>query len=156
MSILSIIKIVFSFVFALAGSLFLFIGCKEGLKPYRLLRYGVETQGIVIDMYKRPMRGNEKTMGSVAPVVQFWTDKREAVKYYSTTFTNFNEYKVGQPITLWYSAEDPQLATLEGKDNLILPVVFGAFGIAICLIFYPMLIRSVFSAFKEYAQLKGS
>ncbi len=147
---------VFSLVFAIAGSMFLFIACKEGLKPYKLLKYGVETQGIVIEMYKRPMRGNEKSMGSVAPVVQFWTEKGEAVKYYSTTFTNFNEYIIGQPITLWYSAEDPQLATLEGKDNLILPVVFGAFGIAICLVFYPMLIRSLFSAFKEYAQLKRS
>jgi len=152
MNIINTIKIVFSFVFALAGSMFLFIGCKEGLKPYRLLKDGVETQGVVIELYKRPVRGNEKSMGSVAPVVQFWTENGEAVKYYSTTFTNFNEYKIGEPVKLWYSAEEPQLATLEGMDNLILPVVFGAFGITMCLIFYPMLIRSLYSAFKANSQ----
>lgn len=39
------------------------------------MKYGIETQGIVIDICKRPVRGNEKTVGSVAPVVQFWTEK---------------------------------------------------------------------------------
>ncbi|MBL0096931.1 MAG: hypothetical protein IPP46_10885 [Bacteroidetes bacterium] len=48
---------VFSLVFAIAGSMFLFIACKEGLKPYKLPKYGVETQGIVIEMYKKAYAG---------------------------------------------------------------------------------------------------
>jgi hypothetical protein len=143
------ITLLFSLVFVLVGTFFLFIGIREGLKPYRLLRYGVETKGMITSVYKRPMRMNEKSNGSYAPIVQFVAKDAQVVTYYSTTFTNFSDYEVGNQVTVYYDAENPEIATLKGKDNWILAIAFTIFGFAICLIFYPMLLKQIIKRIKR-------
>jgi len=143
------IKLLFTFVFVCAGTLFVFISVREGLTPYRLMKYGVETEGVVVEMYKRPMKAMEKTNGSVAPVVKFMTTKGDIITYYSTTFTNFGEFTVGQKVKVWYDSNNPQLATLEGKDNWILSAVFGVFGIVICAIFYTLFVQQLIALIRN-------
>jgi len=136
-------------MFVCAGTMFIVISVREGLKPYRLLKYGLETEGTVLEMYKRPMKVNEKSSGSYAPVVKFMTEKGEIVTYYSTTFTNFNDFTVGQKVRVFYDSNNPQTATLEGKDGWILAVVFGIFGFFMCLIFYTLFIQQVIGWWRE-------
>jgi hypothetical protein len=149
MDIIQKVKLMFTFVFVCAGTLFVFISVREGLKPYRLLKYGVETEGVVVEMYKRPMKAMEKSNGSVAPVVKFMTGKGEIITYYSTTFTNFGEFTVGQKVRVWYDSNNPKTATLEGKDSWLFPAVFGIFGIAMCAIFYTLFIQQLIALFKR-------
>jgi len=142
------IKLIFFSVFSIAGLLFLFIGIKEGLKTYKIILYGIETKGIVIDIYKRPMKLHEKTSGSFAPVVQFQTKNAENITYYSTTFTNFNLYQIGQEVNIWYLPDNPQEVSMEGKENWILPISFLIFGLAMTLIFLPTAVKLIFRYFQ--------
>jgi hypothetical protein len=145
------LKLVFFSIFALAGTFFLFMAIREGSKPYRLLKYGIETEGVVTGLYKRPMRSQEKSNGSLAPVVLFFTDKGVATTYYSTTFTNPPGFETGQKVKVWYDAKDPKLATLEGKDNWILVISFGIFGLALCAIFYSLFLTELYRKFKGHS-----
>lgn len=147
---MELFKILFTSVFVFAGTLLLFIGYREGYSSYQLLRHGKEATGIVVESYRRPLRANERTTGSVAPVVQFMTDKGVLTKYYSTTFTNFSEYQIGQTVKIWYSFENPQVATMEGKDAWILSLSFTVFGLAICLVFYPMFIGQCYNLMRGF------
>ena len=149
MDTIRLIKLSFTLIFVCAGTFFVFMSVREGLKPYRLLKYGLETEGVVVDMYKRPMKSMEKSNGSFAPVVKFMTDKGSMITYYSTTFTNFNDFTVGQKVKVWYDGSNPQTATLEGKDNWILAVAFGAFGFAMCIVFYPIFIKQLLGLFNR-------
>ncbi|HKR04745.1 MAG TPA: DUF3592 domain-containing protein [Bacteroidia bacterium] len=151
MDAIRLIKLLFTFVFVCAGTFFVFMSVREGLKPYRLLKYGLETEGVVTDMYKRPMKGLEKSSGSFAPVVKFMTAKGDVITYYSTTFTNFDDFIVGQKVKVWYDSNNPQTATLEGKDNWILAVAFGVFGFFICIIFYTLFIRQLIGLLRKSA-----
>ena len=71
MEITNIIKLIFLLIFALAGSLLLFIGFRECPKPCKLVKYGMETQEVVIDSYKRPIRGLERKKGSKEKITGF-------------------------------------------------------------------------------------
>lgn len=143
------LKLLFSFVFVCAGTFFVFMSVREGLKPYRLLKYGLETEGVIVDMYKRPMKVQEKSNGSFAPVVKFMTEKGELITYYSTTFTNFGDYMVGSKVKVYYDSSNPQNATLEGKDNWILAAAFGFFGFFMCIIFYTIFIKQLIGLLKK-------
>lgn len=149
MDIIRLAKLLFIFVFVCAGTMFLVISVREGLTPYRLLKDGLETEGTVVEMYKRHMKVNEKSSGSYAPVVKFMTEKGDIITYYSTTFTNFNDFVVGQKVRVYYDAGNPQTATLEGKDGWILSAVFGIFGLVMCLIFYPVFIKQLIGLRKK-------
>lgn len=146
-----LIKLLFTSVFVCIGTFFVFMSMREGLKPYRLLKYGLETEGVVVELYKRPMKLMEKSNGSVAPVVKFMTQNGDIITYHSTTFTNFSEFTVGQKINVWYDSNHPQTATLEGKDNWILAAAFGVFGFFICIIFYTLFIKQALALFRSRA-----
>lgn len=45
------------------------------------------------------------------------TDKLAKITYYYTTFTNFNDFIIGQKVKLLYDCNNTQTDTLEGKDN---------------------------------------
>lgn len=152
MDAIRLVKLLFTFVFVCAGTFFVFMSVREGLKPYRLLKYGLETEGVVIDMYKRPMKVLEKSSGSFAPVVKFMTAKGDVITYYSTTFTGFGDFIIGQKIKVWYDNNNPKTATLEGKDNWILAVAFGVFGFVICSVFYTLFIRQLTGLFRKRAE----
>ena len=132
-------------MFALMGCLFLTIAWRTGKNTVLILKTGTQTQGIVIENAPRKLKTGEhfKTT-SRAPVVQFKTNLGKIITYYSTDYTTPAMYEVGQTVDIWYMPDDPQRATLNGKEIWILPGVFGAFGLVLCLIGLPWLLRVLF------------
>ena len=134
-------KLTFSLVFAIAGTLFLSIAYREWRSNYSIITQGVETEGVVIETYRKTRRTGEMPSTAEAPVVEFSTETGERRKYYSTLFTTPCNYEQGVKVPIWYLPNDPNRATLNGKDAWILPVMFGIFGCALCLITYPILLQ---------------
>ena len=130
--------------FALAGTLFLIIAYRAGAEKYAIFKKGVETEGVVIDTYRKPTRTGESRSLATAPVVQFLTSSNRVQLYYSTVFSSQDVYQRGQHVRIWYLPEDPSNATMDGKDAWILSLVFGIFGTAICLVAYSSLLRLLF------------
>lgn len=136
-------------MFALMGTLFAVIAWNSWHSTYRIVRNGVQTQGIVIENRHKPARGLEKRTTSLAPAVQFMTADGVPSVYYSQTYTTPAAYRIGETVTIWYLPDDPQRATLDGPDAWIVPVVFGIFGAALCLTGYPALIGAAWSFLKK-------
>lgn len=134
----------FCCMFAFIGTMFALIAWSSWHSTYKIVRNGIQTQGTVVENYRRPTRPSETRTTSLAPVVQFFTESGEAVKYYSQTYTTPAIHEVGETVAIWYLPDNPQQATLNGADAWILPVVFGIFGAAACLIGYPALIKIIF------------
>lgn len=134
----------FCLMFAFVGTLFAVIAWNSWRSTYRIVRTGIQTQGTVVEHCEKPRRGLETRTTSLAPVVQFFTTAGEPVKYYSQAYTTPVSHQIGETVTIWYLPDDPQKATLNGFDAWILPVVFGIFGAAACLIGYPALIQLLF------------
>ncbi len=141
MEIKQIINLAVCSMFVIAGTLFAVIAWREWRNVGRIIKMGEQTQGMVVEMYRRPRKvGETGTPNSFAPVVLFTTNKGVQQKYYSTFYTAMDMYQVGQTVDIWYLPDEPEKASLEGADAWILPVVFGVFGGAMCLIGYPWLL----------------
>ncbi|GEM_PF-1277473 len=139
------INLVVCLVFCLGGTLFAIIALREWQSTGRILKTGKLAQGMVVEMARRPRKvGETVTPNSFAPVVQFNTEMGEQRKYYSTLYTAMQTHQVGQMVDIWYLPEDPAKATMEGGDAWVLPLVFGIFGFAMCLIGYPWLFNILF------------
>lgn len=137
-------------MFVFGGSLFAFIAWREWNSTGRIIKMGEQAQGMVVEMARRPKKvGEQGTPNSFGPVVLFTTQAGEQVKYYSQFYSALPLYEVGQQVDIWYLPGDPQKATLKGGDAWILPVVFGIFGLAMCLIGYPWLLRILLAFFKN-------
>lgn len=137
-------KVLFSLIFACAGTLFLFIAYREGKSKYKIVQEGIETDGIVVEIYRKPRKVGETSSTAQAPVVQFFTQNNEVVRYYSTTFLTPCPYQMGSQVKIKYLPENPQEAILDWKDGWILSIAFGIFGLVICLITYSILIPQLF------------
>lgn len=139
------ISLIACLAFCLGGSLFATIAIREYISTGHIVQSGKQAQGIVVEMARRPSKTGERaTPNSFAPVVQFTTGEGEQRKYYSTLYTALNTYQVGQQVEIWYLPHDPNQATMKGGDAWILPVVFGIFGFAMCVIGFPWLFRILF------------
>lgn len=134
------ISLIVSLMIALGGTLFATIAIREYRNSGHILQAGVQTQGMVVEMARRPRKvGETVTPNSFAPVVQFTTEKGEQRKYYSTLYSGLNTYQIGQTVDIWYLPDAPDKATMAGGDAWILSLAFGIFGLAMCLIGYPWL-----------------
>ncbi|MBI1226527.1 MAG: DUF3592 domain-containing protein [Bacteroidetes bacterium] len=139
------ISLVVSLMIALGGTLFATIAIREHNKTGHILQAGVQTQGMVVEMGRRPRKVGERvTPNSFAPVVQFTTDKGEQRKYYSTLYSGLDMYKIGQMVDIWYLPNEPEKATMAGGDAWILSLAFSIFGLVMCLIGYPWLFKIIF------------
>lgn len=139
------INLIVCLILCLGGTLFAVIALREWQSTGRILKTGKQAQGLVVEMARRPRKvGESATPNSFAPVVQFTTAAGEQRKYYSTLYTSMQTYQVGQMVDIWYLPDDPAQATLKGGDAWILPLVFGIFGAAMCLIGYPWLVSILF------------
>ena len=135
-----------SILLSLAGTLFAIIAYREWRSTGRIIKTGEQTIGMVIDNIKRPRRAGESFQSTaMAPAVLFITKTGEQHTYYSQTYTTPASYSVGDKVDIWYLPAEPNKATLKGADAWILPVAFGVFGLAMCLIGY----TSLFSQLKD-------
>jgi hypothetical protein len=137
-------KLVFALVFALAGTLFLTIAYREWRANYQIVAGGIETEGRVVDTYRKPRRTGERPSAAEAPVVEFAAQNGAAHRYHSTLFTAPCSHQVGESVRIWYLPENPQKATMNGQDAWVLPIVFGIFGSVISLLACSWLFRILY------------
>lgn len=138
-------KFIFSLVFTFAGVLLLSIAYREWRSNYSIIQEGIQTEGTVVETYRRPKKTGELSANGEAPIVQFRSANGAIQRYYSTLFTSPCNYQPGQTVSIWYLEEDPLQATLNGKDAWVLPIVFGIFGTFISLIAVPALLQVLFA-----------
>lgn len=137
-----------SLLLSLVGTLFAVIAYREWRATGRIIKTGVQTQGVVIENIKRQRRiGDNYQSTAVAPAVLYLTNTGEQRTYYSQTYTTPASYSVGDKVDIWYIPDEPNKVTLKGADAWILPVAFGVFGLAMCLIGYSSLISQLRARF---------
>lgn len=144
------INLVICLMLVLGGSLFVTIAVREWFVTWQIIQLGEKTQGTVVENVRRPRKvGDKGTPNSLAPVIQFTTQRGEPQTYYSTLYTSPARYQVGEAVEIWYLPDDPVKAALKDGDAWVLPLVFGIFGLAMCLIAYPWLIRILIGYFRK-------
>ena len=144
------LKIIFLLIFALAGTLFLSIAYREGKSKYKIVQEGIETDGIIVEIYQKPRKVGETISTAQAPFVQFFTQENKLVRYYSSTFLTPCPYQIGSQVKIKYLPENPQEAILDWKDGWILSIAFGIFGGVISLITYTYLLKHLFRFLMGY------
>ncbi|WP_441656240.1 DUF3592 domain-containing protein [Fibrella musci] len=102
--------------------------------------HGIETHGVVIAHHKKRQLSPSTAQ---AVVVQYTDQRNQPQIYYSTTYTTPPMFQIGEVIKLWYLKDRPNELLMEGKDEWLLPMVLGGFGLVFSLIGLPGLIRSL-------------
>ena len=133
-------------LFAAVGTVCAIIAFVSYRSTYRIVHGGLEAEGIVVENYAAPRAVGKLQGTAMAPVVQFRATNGEVLKYTSTTFTTPVSHPVGAAVRIWYLPENPQVATLEGVDSWLIPVVLGGFGLVFCLIGWPTVLRTLWQA----------
>ena len=131
-------------LFALIGTVCAIGAYISYRSTYRIVRNGIETEGLVVETYTAPRAVGKTSSTTMAPVVQFTTGDGAVVRYASTTFTNPVSHPIGATVKMWYLPENPQVVVLEGADSWLIPAVLGGFGIIFCLIGWPTVLRMLF------------
>jgi len=106
-------------IFALVGTLFGAISLGMLWHDFRIMQSGKKTAGKVIEM-------RQSHDGNSAPVIEYHV--RDSMRlYFSDTYSSPPVYKIGQKVSIWYDAQDPEKVVLSGFDQWFLPVFFGFF-----------------------------
>lgn len=125
-------------IMALIGTYCFILAYEKQHVIERVLKNGIETEGTVIEIRHDPSNPSGQ---EVAPVVDFNTPNGSH-RHYSTTYTATNTYHVGQKVRIWYkfykSKRDVALPD-EKPGNL--PKTLFRWGIVLCLLSYPEIIR---------------
>ncbi|CCG99664.1 hypothetical protein FAES_1654 [Fibrella aestuarina BUZ 2] len=127
-------------VFALIGIVCTGIAYSLWSKTRYMKTHGIETRGVVIAHHKK----RQITPSTAQAVVVQYTDQHNQSQiYYSTTYTTPPMFQIGEVIKLWYMSDRPNELLMEGKDEWLLPLILGGFGLVFSLIGVPGLIRSL-------------
>lgn len=127
-------------LFALVGIVCASIAYSLWSKNRNMKTNGIETTGVVIGHHQKRQI---PTTTSLAVIVQYTDYRNQPRIYYSTTYTTPVMFQVGEKIRLWYLKEKPDDILMEGKDEWILPMVLGGFGLVFSLIGLPGLVKSL-------------
>ncbi len=102
----------------------------------RTLTKGIRTTGIVTEI-----RENPSGKGGKAPVVEF-TYPNGTYRHVSFTYRSPCHYSIGQKVDIWYKFERTYKYTaLADDDPGKLPKILLRWGIILCLLTYPEIIR---------------
>ncbi|MBL7815612.1 MAG: DUF3592 domain-containing protein [Saprospiraceae bacterium] len=122
--------------FALIGTYCLILANEKQHEIERVLLNGIRTSGTVIEIRQNPSGG----LGE-APVVDFKT-QTGSHRHFSTTYTSPCAYRVGQQVQIWYkfNKSNRTAALLDDKPGR-LPTILFRWGVVLCLLTYPELIK---------------
>lgn len=129
---------------AFIGTYLLIIAYDKSKMVERVKSKGIKTVGTVVEIRQNPgeLFGSKEGEGQ-APVVDFVTNNGSH-RHYSTHYQSPCPYQVGQKVEVWYyfykSIREVLLAD-EGAGTL--PKTLFRWGIALCLISYPFLIKKL-------------
>lgn len=108
-----------------------------------VLSKGQKYAGTVVEMRDHPS-GN----GSQAPTVEFDSQHGTGHRHYSNTYRMLSNYKTGQKVEVWYySYKSIRLSALPDDEPGNLPKILFRWGIVLCLLSYPELIRRIATNF---------
>jgi hypothetical protein len=127
------------FALTIVGLLFTTIAYRSWQSTNKIIENGLNTEGVVIGLLNGKSKG--KRTNTLAPVVQFKTQKGDVITYYSTSYTSPCPYQEGQIVPIWYMPDNPQEATLKGADAYLLPLIFAGFGALALLFGLPSVIK---------------
>ncbi len=129
---------------AFIGTYLLIIAYDKSKMVERVKSKGIKTVGTVVEIRQNPgeLFGSKEGEGQ-APVVDFVTNNGSH-RHYSTHYQSPCPYQVGQKVEVWYyfykSIREVLLAD-EGAGTW--PKTLFRWGIALCLISYPFLIKKL-------------
>ena len=127
---------------ALIGTYCLILAYEKQHEIEKVLTKGIKTLGTVTEMRQDPS-GN----AGDAPVVDFAT-QNGSYKHFSTTYTMPTPYKVGQQVDIWYyHYKSIRLAALADDKTGSLPKTLFRWGIVLCILTYPEIIRRMITLF---------
>jgi hypothetical protein len=123
-------------VMAFIGTYCLIIAYEKQHEIEKILTKGIKTFGIVTELRQDPL-----SKEGVAPVVDF-TTQNGTYRHFSTTYILPSAYQVGQQVEIWYyHYKSIQLAALADDKTGNLPKVLLYWGVVLCLLTYPEIIR---------------
>lgn len=123
-------------VMAFIGTYCLILAYQKQHEIEKILTKGIKTLGTVTEIRQDP---SEKE--GEAPVVDF-TTQNGSYRHFSTTYTLPTAYKMGQQVEIWYyHYKSIRLAALADDKTDNLPKVLLRWGIVLCLLTYPEIIR---------------
>ncbi len=123
-------------IFALVGTYCLIIAYQKEHEIEYVLKHGIRTTGTVTEI--RPHRSGD---GTEAPVVDFKT-QNGSHRHFSSTYTLPCNYQVGQQVEIWYKTnKSNRIVALPDDKPGTLPTILFRWGIVLCLLSYPELIR---------------
>lgn len=127
---------------AFIGTYCLILAYEKQYEIEKILTKGIQTLGTVTELRQDPS-GN---VGN-APVVDF-TAQNGSYKHVSTTYTYPSPYKIGQQVEIWYyHYKSINLAALADDKPGSLPKTLLRWGIVLCLLSYPEIIRRMITLF---------
>ena len=127
---------------AFIGTYCLILAYQKQHEIEKVLTKGIKTLGTVTEMRQAPF-GNQ----GEAPVVEF-TTQNGSYKHFSTTYTSPSAYKLGQQVEIWYyHYKSIRLAALADDKPGKLPKILLCWGIVLCLLSYPEIIRRMITLF---------
>jgi hypothetical protein len=129
---------------AVIGTYLLIIAYDKSKIFERVKSKGIKTEGTMIEIRKNPgpLFGSKEGEGE-APVVDFVTNNGSH-RHYSTHYQNPCPYQVGQKVEVsYYFYKSIREVLLPHEDTRTLPKILFRWGIILCLIGYPFLIRKM-------------
>jgi hypothetical protein len=129
-------------IMAFVGTYCLILAYEKQHEIEKVLTRGIKTLGTVTEMRQDPS-GN----AGDAPVVDF-TTQNGSYKHFSTTYTYPSLYKIGQQVEVWYyHYKSIRLAALADDKPGSLPKTLLRWGIVLCVLTYPEIIRRMITLF---------
>ncbi|NBB20786.1 hypothetical protein GVN20_15565 [Runella sp. CRIBMP] len=129
---------------AFIGTYLLIIAYDKSKMVERVKSKGIKTVGTVVEIRQNPgeLFGSKEGEGQ-APVVDFVTNNGSH-RHYSTHYQSPCPYQVGQKVEVWYYFyKSIREVLLADEDAGTLPKTLFRWGIALCLISYPFLIKKL-------------
>jgi hypothetical protein len=121
---------------AMIGTYCLILAYQKQHEIEKILTKGIKTLGTVTEMYQDPS-GN----AGEAPVVDY-ANQNGSYRHVSGTYAMPAAYKIGQQVDIWYyHYKSIRLAALADDKPGNLPKTLFRWGIILCLLTYPELIR---------------
>lgn len=129
---------------ALVGTYLLIIAYDKSKIVDRVISRGIKTEGTVVEIRKNPgSLFSSKEVEGEAPVVDFVTNNGSH-RHYSTDYQTPAPYHVGQKVEVrYYFYKSIREVILANEGVGTLPKTLFRWGIALCLIGYPFIIRKM-------------
>ncbi len=123
-------------IVTLVGTYCLILSYQKQHEIQTVLSKGIKTTGTVVEIRQDPS-GNSGD----APVVEF-NYPNGSYRHYSTTYVLPCAYSVGQQVEIWYLfRKSNRTAALSDDQPGTLPKTLLKWGILLCLLSYPEIIR---------------